>query len=219
MDWNKEHEQKFFDSLQSQTIKTKTILIDYNSKQEYSDWLLKLASKYDFIKVIKIEGDEKFRKSYALNVGFQNSKSDFVLFTDIDCILSPNVTEECLKILTQTPDSMVVSEKIKTSPRGVPIGKYSGSIGGMIAVSSEWLRKVRGFDEWCIGYWAVEDIDIVHRARLDRLKVINIYERVRILHQFHKIRCGTREEYFKKRKHYFNERSIIRNLEKWGREI
>ncbi|MBU1864245.1 MAG: hypothetical protein KKH94_11320 [Candidatus Omnitrophica bacterium] len=48
-DWNKEHEQKFFDSVMSQTVGTKLILIDYNSKKKYSDWLKVLTEKYDFI--------------------------------------------------------------------------------------------------------------------------------------------------------------------------
>ncbi|MBU1864244.1 MAG: hypothetical protein KKH94_11315 [Candidatus Omnitrophica bacterium] len=128
------------------------------------------------------------------------------------------MVEECLKNLTDTENSLIFSEKILVSPRGVILGRFSGSSGGCIAGKTEWFRKIRGFDEVYTGF-SFEDRDIIHRARLDRLKVIDIFDKVKILHQCHRGRKGKNENYLKQKEYYINNRSVIRNLEKWGEVV
>ena len=76
------------ESIENQTFKPdEVIFVDDNSTDETYNFLLNYSQKYNYIKVIKNNG--KGKKS-ALIQAAKIAKSEYLIFTDADCILNEN---------------------------------------------------------------------------------------------------------------------------------
>ena len=76
------------ESIENQTYKPdEVIFVDDNSTDETYDFLINYSKKHNYIKVIKNTG--KGKKS-ALIEAAKIAKSEYLIFTDADCIINKN---------------------------------------------------------------------------------------------------------------------------------
>jgi GT2 family glycosyltransferase len=179
--------QRNLTSLSEQTIPCNIILVDYGSDVENIMWERELVKQYSNINFIEVTRDtEHFNKSRALNIGFKQVKTKYILSTDIDCIFSNNFIEEVLRALTNNENAIVLCQKIDLDENGVEIEVHEPSASGTcIGINTNWINKVHGYDEFYT-YWGREDNDLVDRAIQDGFNPIWITDKTKIWHQWHK---------------------------------
>jgi len=176
-------------SIKEQTIPTKVILVDYGSQAENLEWERQVVSEFapmvNFYEVN--ENIRDFNKSRALNIGFRQVETKYVLSSDIDIIFAPNFIEEVLKALASRQKSIVLCQKIDLDKEGKEIETHEPSASGScIGIEVDWIEKVHGYDE-VYTYWGREDNDLVDRAVADGYEVVWITNKTKMWHQWHKI--------------------------------
>ena len=93
-------------SIENQTYKPDEIIfVDDNSTDETYDFLIDFAKKYDYIKVIKNSG--KGKKS-ALIEAAKIAQSEYLMFTDADCILNKNHCKLATEYLSKNNSDMLL---------------------------------------------------------------------------------------------------------------
>ena len=93
-------------SIENQTYKPDEIIfVDDNSTDETYDFLIHFAKKHNYIKVIKNSG--KGKKS-ALIEAAKIAKSEYLMFTDADCILNKNHFHLALDYLSKNNSDMLL---------------------------------------------------------------------------------------------------------------
>ena len=104
-------------SIENQTYKPyEIIFVDDNSTDETYDFLIDFAKKYDYIKVIKNSG--KGKKS-ALIEAAKIEKSEYLMFTDADCILNKNHCRLALDYLSKNNSDMLLGAVDVTDEKGI----------------------------------------------------------------------------------------------------
>ena len=104
-------------SIENQTYKPDEIIfVDDNSTDETYDFLIDFAKKYDYIKVIKNSG--KGKKS-ALIEAAKIAKSEYLMFTDADCILNKNYCRLALEYLSKNNSDMLLGAVDVTDEKGI----------------------------------------------------------------------------------------------------
>ena len=104
-------------SIENQTYKPDEIIfVDDNSTDETYDFLIDFAKKYDYIKVIKNSG--KGKKS-ALIEAAKIAKSEYLMFTDADCILNKNHCLLALDYLSKNNSDMLLGAVDVTDEKGI----------------------------------------------------------------------------------------------------
>ena len=104
-------------SIENQTYKPyEIIFVDDNSTDETYDFLIDFAKKYDYIKVIKNSG--KGKKS-ALIEAAKIAKSEYLIFTDADCILNKNHCRLALDYLSKNNSDMLLGAVDVTDEKGI----------------------------------------------------------------------------------------------------
>ena len=104
-------------SIENQTYKPdEVIFVDDNSTDETYDFLIDFAKKYDYIKVIKNSG--KGKKS-ALIEAAKIAKSEYLMFTDADCILNKNHCRLALDYLSKNNSDMLLGAVDVTDEKGI----------------------------------------------------------------------------------------------------
>ena len=104
-------------SIENQTYKPDEIIfVDDNSTDETYDFLIDFAKKYDYIKVIKNSG--KGKKS-ALIEAAKIAKSEYLMFTDADCILNKNHCRLALDYLSKNNSDMLLGAVDVTDEKGI----------------------------------------------------------------------------------------------------
>ena len=94
------------ESIQNQTLKpSKVIFVDDNSTDETYNFLLNQAKKHPYIKVIK--NTSKGKKS-ALIQAAKLATSEYLIFTDADCILNKNYIYLAQQYLSQNNSDMLL---------------------------------------------------------------------------------------------------------------
>lgn len=203
--------EQCINSLLEQTYPCKVIVVDYGSND--MSWYSEVFSKVGFIAVR--HNIEVFNKSRALNIGFKHATTKYVLSTDIDCIFAPNFIEEVMKVFEKKPNSIVLCQKIDLTKEGVESNlQVSGVSGACIAILSEWIEKVHGYDEFYT-YWGKEDDDLVNRAARDGYEIVWITNKTKLWHQWHEpsIRHTLEDN---TRYYQIPSKPIIRNPNGWG---
>lgn len=170
-------------------------------------------------------------KSLGLNIGLRHVVSEYTMFTDIDYIFQSNFISTAMNqvgedrfLLCRTHDSTnrAIFDKFEMSQYESFFSKclvhpITGDGACQIA-SSEWFRKIRGYDErMCL--WGGMDNDMHQRAEMDEKKVIWL-DGTSIIHQWHPKFKNMYTKFIDHR--YINrdrmrENVLIKNEQGWGR--
>jgi GT2 family glycosyltransferase len=206
-----------FESLKNQTVPCNVILVDYGSKPSNISWEKELVKEYaplvTFIEVIR--DTEVFNKCRALNIGIKASTTKYVLSSDIDIIFAPNFIEETMKVFATKPKSIVLCQKVDLDKEGKEVEVHEPSASGScIAIESDWLDKVHGYDEYYT-YWGREDNDLVDRAIQDGYEVVWLTDKSKMYHQWHE---PATQKSLKDNDWYYRkgDKPIERNPNGWG---
>lgn len=104
-------------SIENQTYKpNEVIFVDDNSTDETYNFLTHFAKKHDYIKVIKNTG--KGKKS-ALIEAAKIAKSEYLIFTDADCILNENHCQLALEYLNKNNSDMLLGAVDIADEKGI----------------------------------------------------------------------------------------------------
>lgn len=175
----KENSTKFFiKSLQNQTCQDFEVLIADGGSNNFNELKNYFNSLNNFNIIQEIIG-EKFERAKLNNVGIRNSKTEYVMTTDVDMFFAPhfvykllnnvgkNIFIECRtmywkdkfvnKIYSGEIDPFSNIEKCYTGRL-----KQRTTAGGCQCCHIDLWNKVRGFDEDFIG-WGSEDFDLLNR--------------------------------------------------------
>ncbi len=104
-------------SIENQTHKPdEVIFVDDNSIDETYNFLINYSKKYNYIKVIKNNG--KGKKS-ALIEAAKIAKSEYLIFTDADCIINKNYCELAIQYLNKNNSDMLLGAVDITYEKGI----------------------------------------------------------------------------------------------------
>lgn len=206
--------KRCINSLLEQTYPCNIIVIDYGSEDK--SWYPEVFGSSEKITLIQVTENTKiFNKSRALNIGFKQANTEYILSTDIDCIFTSNFIEEVMKVLTSKKKVIVLSQKIDLDESGQEIKKHEPSASGScIGINKEWIEKVHGYDEFYT-YWGREDNDLVDRAIADGYEIVWITNKTKIYHQWH---LPAIQDSIEDNDWYYQlpSKPIIRNSNGWG---
>jgi GT2 family glycosyltransferase len=206
--------KRCINSLLEQTYPCNITIIDYGSEDK--SWYSEVFGNNEKVTLIEVTKNTKiFNKSRALNIGFKQANTEYILSSDIDCIFAPNFIKEVMKVLTTKKKAIVLSRKIDLDKSGQEIEKHEPSASGScIGINKKWIEKVHGYDEFYT-YWGREDNDLVDRAIADGYEIVWITDKTKIYHQWHlpaiQKTLEDNDWYYK-----LPSKPIIRNPNQWG---
>jgi len=210
----KENVENCIKTLRMQDHSCDIIIVDYGSHEENLHWERRILPDA-ITTLIEVKNNTSiFNKSRALNIGIKRATTKYILSTDIDCLFSPNFTEEVANIL-EKQRAVILCQKIDLDEDGKIIGTHEPSASGScIGLTKEWLMKVHGYDEKYT-QWGREDNDLVDRAIQDGHKVVWITEKVKLFHQWHELALNST---LQQNIEYFNKlrKPLVRNKNEWG---
>jgi len=206
--------ERCINSLIEQTYACNIFIIDYGSDDK--SWYSEVFNNEKTTLIEVTKNTEIFNKCRALNIGFRQVNTKYVLSTDIDCIFASNFIEEVMKVLTTKNKAIVLSQKIDLDKDGKETDIHEPSASGScIAIESSWIDKVHGYDEFYT-FWGREDNDLVDRAIADGYKIVWITDKTKIWHQWH---LSASQKTIKDNDWYYKipSKPIIRNSNEWGK--
>jgi len=207
--------QRCVDSLRSD-ITGEIYVVDYGSD---------IPIKVNNCKVLRINTDNIWNKSHALNIGIKQCKNDFIGTVDCDMVLKPTIfdklkvvlnewsfiyTKNVRRVLPEVFDWGLTFEQIeKISTPWFQNKKNNDdlAVGGIQIFSKRWIYTVKGYDE-NFAYWGGMDNDIYYRAIRTGLVLVDINEL--ILHQEHQNKKEENLVSLEEREVAYNRRSIYR---------
>lgn len=179
------------------------MVIDESSTEEYKKAYQELFSKLPFgVKFIEYSAQDEywFHPAHLCNIAIANTDCDYVVFGDIDGVFSSNALEVLEQTLQENPDALCLSKRlalpkesdspdidfIKDFEEWKQKGKLVYAPGSFQVIPVEWAKQVGGFDESIKG-WGFYDSEIVARAEMDGKKVIQLEDKIDVLHIWHKV--------------------------------
>lgn len=236
---NRDHErvQRCVDSLQSKWTK-EVLICDYRSLPALKE--IKGATIFRYAK------NKIWNKAHAINLMIKKASGRFIATVDCDIILHPMFIETANSYLDKNSflytlnvrrikkehiDDNFFKMRLKSKPwvkEGDRVDIKHTANGGIQMYPRKWVKGIYGLDEALI-YWGGMDNDIVNRATLSGLVLINL--NMPILHQEHKNlkernlppeeqinAFKIRVEKIKYLEHMFKEKKVRRNWGGWGNE-
>jgi len=194
-DRDRDRIERCVNSLKSPVTK-EIILVDYGSKKEIRE--------IKGVKIIRVNTDNIWNKSHALNIGIKKATGEYIATMDCDIILPKKFLQKIEAYLKE--DSFIVSMNVRrielqgwkgqmsercikqfstpwsASATRKEIYQNHSANGGIQIFSRKWITKVRGYDENLV-YWGGMDNDLYERGLMDGLIMINANEP--IYHQEH----------------------------------
>jgi len=213
------------------------LLVDYGSNQNVEK-VKKLCKKYN-VKYVRVENVLYWNRAHCINVGLKNTKTKYVLITDIDIVFEKSYISECIKDLQMNPFQLLYSDMLEC-PKGIDVSdmlkdfykikirsyKKDDDIvlhGASICFSlTKFFYLINGYDEF-YRLWGYEDLDLLDRFEQIGIKLVNISNKTSSLHQWHPKHDGVKSipEFFKivdrNEKYYKNSYKILRNKDGWGK--
>lgn len=182
------------ESLNRQTIKGFNVsFIDYGSTPEFSEPVKQLVNTFDFATYTYLGHQGLlWNKSKALNYGIRNSKSDYILTSDVDIIFKENFIETVIKHASQESfllfkigylsKAVTDRQQSKLDLNGVEIA-FEGETFGIGLFPNSNLQNIHGLDEF-FHFYGSEDEDLNARltASGTHCKLIN---ELLLYHQWH----------------------------------
>jgi hypothetical protein len=220
-------------------MKIASVLLVCNAKE----WRVKKALKSrqeqirkpDEIQIIRQkEGEINFAR--MCNIAIKKTKCDYICFSGVDEIVSPNAFQVVEHYFNKNPNSLLMCARIDLPEesnhhridfvknfnkwaKGKPNHAAPGSFQ---CLPVKWLKKVRGFDERYRG-WGYYDCEIVKRAEMDKIEAVWLHDSnpsMILLHIWHPERKGKVSELIdRNRKLYEQKQELVANKGKrWGEE-
>lgn len=134
------------------------VVVDWESTDDDVESIVKHHWKHPY-KVVKLSGEEKFSRGYALDVGAKQATHDVIHFTDIDMTYhSPRFLEDASTIASGAIFPMIYKEQ---SPSGLTL--YLEIAGfGISTMSKETYLKSGGYPD--IRKWGGEDNELFDKV-------------------------------------------------------
>lgn len=136
------------------------VIVDYTSDDDISSLLQQLNSSVEIIHV-RCENCYNFLLSHARNVGANYANGDWILYVDIDCMLTNSAIMKLYRLAEDNPKCYFAA--VDSHVRKNIIN------GGLILVSKHKHVEIHGFNENMKG-WGFEDID--YKQRLESLGLL-----------------------------------------------
>lgn len=228
----------FLKSLEKQTYKDFNLLIVDGGSDNFQEIDLVFKQKKFNLnaKIIQFIIDEKFERAKLNNVGIRNSKTPYVLTTDVDMFFASDFVSTIVKNLFVNTfiESRTLYWKKKTTDliynnklnpffdiESCKIGriKRRSTAGGCQCAHKDLWYAVRGFDERYVG-WGSEDSDLLQRMTMFGAKILwlgETRESIKVFHQPHE-KNVTKElqEQCKNKKLLESIKSYKVNMKGWG---
>jgi len=199
---DRQRAQNCIKSLENQDCKI--IVVDYGSDD--LSWYSDVFNGFIAVK----NNTEHFNKSRAYNIGFRLVTTPYVVFSDIDNIFAPNFIDR-LKEEIIKPKTLVLAQNMDLNEQGEVYRLHPKTgYGSIFGIDSEWIRKVKGYDE-NYTYWGKEDDDMFLRAKQDGYE--HVWLEPLIKHQWHE--NAPRPTLSDNRRYFEQKKPLIRN-DKWG---
>jgi len=215
----------------------KIILVDYGSRNIFSEEFKNLCDKYE-AEYIKIDGVDVWSRACALNIGIKKAGTKYVLCSDADIIFEKNYIKECVAELqknsrqviwrdaldlaehdlNENTDVLANYQKLKEkSILRCELKNSDYTFGlGIIMAPKKYFFDIRGYDEFYKG-WGYEDDDIIKRFLMLGLKTQNIRNKTSYLHQWHKTSKENKQRALINKRHFENAKGFLRNPVCWGK--
>ena len=170
----------------------RVILVDYGSDLEYAEGIEKLATQFEFVKLIACPTQgQLWSKCRSINIALRETTTPYFLVGDIDLIFHPDF----IKIATEKASENVLyfqygflseAESLEEKSYESYEIDFLGTVDvtGTTLFPTEKLKAVHGYDEFYHG-WGAEDTDI--HIRLKNLGLhIEFYDTEALVkHQWH----------------------------------
>jgi len=191
------------------------ILVDYGSTPENVAWERELCFQYN-VKLIEVTRDtEIFNSGRALNIGIRAAKTPYIVTTDGDILIPEVNVIETVRLLKEKP-RVVFCQRHDLNKDGSIQKLHSKSAHGTwMAMSNEWISKIRGIDEKFTN-WGNWDDDIAIRAMEDGLEEVWVSD-ITGVYMKHLWHPTSNKSTLEANMAYFREKKpIIRNPDGWG---
>jgi len=206
LDLSKDITKFFIKSLENQTCKDFEVLIADGGSKNYEELRQYFDSRdcEPLIRIVQEPLGKEFERAKLNNVGIRNSRTPYIMTTDVDMFFGPRFVEVLFNKLG--PNNFIESRTMYW--KGGNCKKiYNGELnpfedldsckngrikkrttaGGCQCASIEQWEKVRGFDEDFVG-WGSEDYDLLTRMKRSGANVIWVGESrgsINLFHQNH----------------------------------
>ena len=229
----------FIKSLERQTNKDFEVVIadgGSDNYEELKDFFLK-RTESPSIRIVQLVIGEDFERARLNNVGIRNSRTEYVMTTDVDMLFGPGFVNDVVSILDER--SFVESRTLYLRD-GIAKDIWEGNVdpfsdidsckigrikkrtsaGGCQCTHINNWNRLRGFNESMVG-WGSEDVELLKRATNMRLRIKWIgedREAINLFHQPHKKISIKKdlESQENNKKIYRNSRQSEVNLKGWG---
>jgi len=170
------------------------------------------------------------------NQAIKETECEFICFSGVDEILSPNAFEVVEKHFEKNPKSILMCARIdldeeSNNPKIDFVKDFKkwakkksdhAAPGSFQCLPVKWLKKVGGFDERYVG-WGYYDCEIVKRAAMDGLEEVWLHDSdpsMTICHIWHPERKGRTSEFVTKNEKLFREKIelVVNKGKKWGQK-
>ncbi|MGP5032908.1 glycosyltransferase family 2 protein [Glutamicibacter arilaitensis] len=237
-DWGAERLNLAVKSVQNSfgSLAGEVILVDYGSRDP--SVASEIAGRFK-LKLAKVFDVPVWSRSRALNAGFALAEGDLYISTDADMLFAPRTLETVHRWWSSSRDSALflqcrdLPETIKVEDlssqqidwrhlESVSTLRPRWGVGGMMAISQQAFRQMRGLDERMTTYGR-EDMDFALRARRNGQRMVWVEDELaRIYHMWHpptsvvleKDKAAIRSVDIN-RKIYAEDTTIIRNRSQW----
>jgi glycosyltransferase involved in cell wall biosynthesis len=210
------------------------LVCDFGSDATHVASIAELAVAHD-ARVVRVETEEIWNRSKALNHGIQATRGEFVMCTDADMIFKPDFLSTVLAAHAEAEEGAprIIYCRCLDLPEEVAEqawerGDYpalhakasfrpKGGTGACQCASRAYFDEVRGYDEGYT-YWGKEDDDFRVRAETHGLYEVYIEDRSNMLHQWHrKMKGDKRLRWWLNRLRYkLTKRTVVKNRRGWG---
>ena len=148
------------------------------------------------ITIVRVENQQYFHKTKALNLALKEVESDVILQMDVDYILNPYY--DLISDLEVDVDEFVVGDGWTGTIDQGPSWDFFAPTNGFLCVHKEALNNIGGYNEELQG-WGYEDADIQNRLWSIGLKrkILYLTKKQYLYHNPHPITKRV-ENYFNK---------------------
>ena len=208
------------------------VITDFGSNAQHAADLERLRQLYE-LNIVRVETDETWNRSRALNHGIQQSRGRYIFCTDADMIFAPNFVATLVKAQQESKQRAIAVCHCRDLPEEVPEQPWTlQDFGGLLAKAPyrdklgtgacqmavrEFFESVRGYDERYV-FWGMEDNDMLFRAQRWGLEVTWVHEQTSMLHQWHPSDRGKRpvRKFLNDARFHLTKYRLVKNRSGWG---
>lgn len=191
LDLNTPSTQWFIKSIQWQEYTNFELLIADGGSKNYEeiDNYFKTCNSKIPMRIVQHKIGEPFERALLNNVGVRNANSEYILTTDVDMVFGKDLVSEVMKNISK---DVFIESRTMYWKSNIVNKIYSGeldpynnldsckvgrmkkrtSAGGLQAAHKDVWNKVRGFNETEMHGWGSEDVELLERIKMARIKVI-----------------------------------------------